>query len=110
MSYNIFITHRFEKELKRLAKKHPSLKKDFSNLLDKLSKSASTGVSIGKNCYKIRLNITSKGKGKRGGARVITYLYIQTETLYLLTIYDKGEKSTLRPKELKEMIANLDLG
>ena len=110
MSYNIFITHRFEKELKRLAKKHPSLKKDFSNILDKLSKSASTGSSIGKNCYKIRLNITSKGKGKRGGARVITYLYIQTETLYLLTIYDKGEKSTLRPKELKEMIANLDLG
>ncbi len=67
------------------------------------------GTFIGNNCYKIRLSINSKGKGKSGGARVITYLYIETKTVYLLTIYDKGEKATLKPKELKEIMESLKL-
>jgi len=70
--------------------------------------------------------IGSKGKGKSGGARVITYLYIESDssvntdkyktthertgTVYLLTIYDKNEKSDLKPNELKDMIESLDLG
>ena len=41
---------------------------------------------------------------KSGGARAITYVYIATETVYLLTIYDKSEKPDLKPKELKMMI------
>lgn len=64
---------------------------------------------IGNNCYKIRLAISSKGKGKSGGARVITYLYIKIETIYLLTIYDKGEKTGLKSNELKEIINSLEL-
>ena len=53
--------------------------------------------------------IASKGKGKSGGARVISYLYNSNETVYLLTVYDKNEKSGLKPNELKEMIENLVL-
>jgi hypothetical protein len=53
-------------------------------------------------------HIDKKGKGKSGGARVITYVYIQTETIYLLTIYDKSEKADLKPNELKEIIENLN--
>lgn len=109
MSYNIIPTHRFEKELKRLAKKFPSLKHEFSQLINKLLQTPETGTFIGNHCYKIRLAIESKGKGKRGGARVITYLYIETDTIYLLTMYDKSEKSDLKPNELKEMIDSLDL-
>lgn len=59
---------------------------------------------------KIRLAIESKGKGKSGGARVITYLYIKTETVYLLSIYDKSEKSDLTLNEIKEMLMSLDFG
>jgi mRNA-degrading endonuclease RelE of RelBE toxin-antitoxin system len=55
------------------------------------------------------LGIGSKGKGKSGGARVITYLYIETETVYLLTIYDNGEKEDLKPNELKDMVDSLEL-
>jgi len=55
------------------------------------------------------LAIYSKGKGKSGGARVVTHLYMVTETVYLLTIYDKGEKADLKPNELKEMIESLEL-
>jgi mRNA-degrading endonuclease RelE of RelBE toxin-antitoxin system len=109
MSYNIIPTHRFEKELKRLAKKFPSLKNEFAELIAEVSANPETGTFIGNNCYKIRLAISNKGKGKRGGARVINYLYIETETVYLLTIYDKGEKADLKQNELKEMIESLEL-
>jgi mRNA-degrading endonuclease RelE of RelBE toxin-antitoxin system len=109
MSYNIFLTHRFEKELKRLAKKFPSFKNDYAVLIADISENPRIGTWIGNNCYKIRLAISSKGKGKRGGARVVTHLCVATETVYLLTIYDKGEKADLKPNELKEMIESLEL-
>ena len=109
MNYSIISTRRFERELKRLAKRFPSLKYEFTGLIDKITKNPIIGVFIGNNCYKIRLAVGSKGKGKSGGARVITYLYIETETIYLLTIYDKSEKAGLKPNELKEIIDNLEL-
>lgn len=109
MSYKIFSTLRFERELKRLAKKFPSLKAEFALLVDTLRNNPTSGTSLGNHCYKIRLAIVSKGKGKSGGARVITYVYVQMETVYLLTMYDKGERSDLKPNELKEIVQHLDL-
>lgn len=92
MSFSIIPIANFSKELKKLAKKYHSIKEDYSNLLDEMEANPKLGTSIGKNCYKVRLQITSKGKGKSGGARVITHLLItiEAETLYLLKIYDKG--------------------
>lgn len=109
MNFNIILTHRFEKELKRLVKKFPSLKNEFAELIAAISANPETGTFIGNNCYKIRLSIASKGKGKSGGARVISYLYVDSETTYLLTIYDKIEKTGLKPNELKEIIESLTL-
>ncbi len=86
MNYNIVPTYRFEKELKRLAKKFPSLKSEFAELISEILKNPEIGTFIGNNCYKIRLAVKSKGKGKSGGARIISYLYIQTKIVYLLTI------------------------
>ena len=62
------------------------------------------GKYLGRNCYKIRLSITSKGKGKRGGARVITNIVVSGITVYLLTIYDKADKENLTDIELKELL------
>lgn len=109
MSYSILPTHRFEKELRKLAKKYPSLKKEFATLISKIISNPETGTFIGNHCYKIRISIASKNKGKRGGARVITYLYIQTETVYLLTIYDKSEKENVSDKELEIMVQSLEI-
>jgi mRNA-degrading endonuclease RelE of RelBE toxin-antitoxin system len=109
MSYSIIATHRFEKELKRLVKKFTSLKIEYAELIAMITANPEAGTLIGNNCYKIRLAIGSKGKGKSGGARVITYQYIETETVYLLTIYDKGEKEDLKPNELKDMVDSLEL-
>ena len=69
MSYSIFSIPPFDKQLKRLAKKYLSLKEDFSALVESLEKRPIQGTPLGKNCYKIRLAITSKGKGKSGGSK-----------------------------------------
>jgi mRNA-degrading endonuclease RelE of RelBE toxin-antitoxin system len=109
MSCNIISTRKFEKELKRLIKKFPSLKAEFIQLVKNIELNPNLGIALGNNCYKIRLAITSKGKGKSGGARVITHLYVSSETIYLLTVYDKSEKSNLTNTELNELIKSLDI-
>ena len=72
MSYSIFLSSKFEKEAKRLSKKYPSLQLDLLLLTENLEENPTQGDALGKSCYKIRLKVTSKGKGKSGGARVIT--------------------------------------
>lgn len=107
MSYKLKSTERFEKESKRLVKKFPSLKTELIDLFKSLQLNPKQGTSIGSDFYKIRLSIASKGKGKSGGARVITYIAVVNETLYFATIYDKSEKATISQKELKEIIASI---
>ena len=104
MSYKIKTTPKFEKELKRLAKKYPSLKSEYPELVKSLKEKPEQGASLGNYCYKIRLSIASKGKGKSGGARVIAYLQISETTVYLLTIYDKSEQENISAKELEELL------
>jgi hypothetical protein len=94
----------FIKQIKDLAKKYPSIKEDFARLLTLLEKTPQTGTELGKDCYKIRMAITSKGKGKSGGARIITCVKIQNNSIYFLTIYDKSDQSTITDKELKFFI------
>lgn len=72
MSYSIELTDNFKKEAKKLQKKYPSLKSELEELGNTLAENPTTGTHLGNNVYKIRLAIKSKGKGKRGGARVMT--------------------------------------
>lgn len=109
MSYKIVPTHTFDRELKRLAKKHRSIKSDISELGEQLAENPTMGDEVIEHCYKIRLAITSKNKGKSGGARVITYVYVIQETVFLLSIYDKGQQEDISNAELKELIQTLEL-
>jgi hypothetical protein len=59
---------------------------------------------LGTIVIKIRLAITSKGKGKSGGAKLITNFIITDHTVYLLSIYDKSDKESLSDKELQELL------
>ena len=104
MSYNVKTLSVFEKNLKKLAKKYPSIKSDFLELLDSLEINPSQGTALGNNTFKVRMKITSKNKGKSGGARVITNIYVQKETVFLLTIYDKSEQGTVSDKEIRDLI------
>lgn len=62
------------------------------------------GTPIGKDCYKLRIAITSKSKGKSGGARMITYVRIVKQTVFLMDIYDKSEQANITNKELQMLI------
>ncbi|MDO5523464.1 MAG: type II toxin-antitoxin system RelE/ParE family toxin [Bacteroidia bacterium] len=102
ISYNTFI-----RELKRLSKRYRSLKNDLAALEEELSKNPQLGTDLGNGFRKIRLAITSKGKGKRSGARVITLtLIVSTEeiTVGFIYIYDKSESENITDKELKELL------
>ena len=75
---------------------------------DELSKNPSLGTPIGNNSFKIRLAIKSKGKGKSGGSRIITYVVTENQEVYLLTIYDKAEFDTIDEKSIKNIIKQID--
>ena len=107
MPFNIEATPEFLSEAKKLAKKYPSLKNDIDGLAKLLTVNPKTGTPLGKNAYKVRLAITSKGKGKSSGARVITCVKIVATTVYLISIYDKSVQSDISDKELKERIKSL---
>ena len=104
MSFEIIPILPFQRQAKRLIKKFPSLKKEVLELIESLKENPLHGTSLGFDCYKIRLSIASKNKGKSGGARIITCVYVAGSELYLLSIYDKSERSSLNDKELRELI------
>lgn len=105
MNYEVIVTENFRKLAKSLSKKHHSLKVDLSRLVESLEKEPNQGVYLGKDCYKIRMAISSKGKGKSGGARVITCVKIVSNTVFLLTIYDKSTTDSITEKEIDELLA-----
>lgn len=107
MSYKIVATGRFKSDIKKLAKKYPTVKREYIELVKLLEIKPEQGVSLGGHCYKIRFAIESKGKGKSGGARVITHIIISDEQVFLLTIYDKSEKENVTAKELKELLSQI---
>jgi len=104
MSYNVKSINVFERQAKRLIKKYASLKKELFQLVQQLKENPELGTALGKGCYKIRIPVASKGKGKSSGARVITNFIVADNTVYLLSIYDKSDQETLSDKELKELL------
>ena len=104
MNYSVLAIPPFDRQLKRLAKKYPSIKKEYAELIGSLQQQPDQGTPLGNHCYKIRLAITSKGKGKSGGARVITYVQVVRHSVYLLAIYDKAEQADIADTDLKNLL------
>ncbi|TZF82714.1 hypothetical protein FW774_14565 [Pedobacter sp. BS3] len=107
MSFSVIPSDKFKREAKRLIKKFPSLKQELVVLNTTLTVKPETGTPLGNNTYKIRLAIKSKGKGKSGGGRVITYTISDNKEVYLLTIYDKSEFDSIDDKMIKAIIESL---
>ncbi|HVS94374.1 MAG TPA: type II toxin-antitoxin system RelE/ParE family toxin [Mucilaginibacter sp.] len=104
MSYNIELSANFKKEAKKLVKKYPSLKAELAGLFTELETNPTKGTPLGNDVYKIRLSIASKGKGKSGGARIITFVKVIDETVFLLSIYNKGDRDTVSDKEIEQLL------
>ena len=120
MKVTVRITKSFRVAAKPLLKKYQSLSGDLLGLEKYLLKTPRLGTPLGQDAYKIRLKISSKGKGKSGGARIIslveTTLVGVTEiisdeeiTVTLITIYDKATVDNISDKELKDLIRNYKL-
>ncbi len=102
--FDVRATRHFARQLKPLAKKYPSLVDELRRLQFSLASNPQQGTPLGLSAFKIRLAIRSKGKGKRGGARVITYVAIVRQQVVLLTIYDKAAQADLPLGELSTLI------
>ena len=116
MKISIQVAENFKKKAKPLLRKYPSLRIELKLLEQTLTKNPTFGTPMGGQVYKIRLAIKSKGRGKSGGARIITYLeieFIGEETtseqtvVNLISIYDKAEIATLTDSEIQKIISNL---
>ena len=104
MKFKVIPTPRFKKETKKLLKRYDSLKDELYELEKSLQLNPTQGTALGSNTFKIRLAIKSKGKGKSGGGRVITYVITSELEVYLLSIYDKSDISTIDNMTLKNLI------
>jgi mRNA-degrading endonuclease RelE of RelBE toxin-antitoxin system len=106
MNYEIIPTRTFKREFKQLSKKYLSLKDDLDAFEKELKENPEMGDNLGNNTRKIRMAITSKNRGKSGGARIITYhllIDIENSEIYLLSIYDKNEQESLSGNEIRQL-------
>jgi len=103
----IEVSERFEKELKKLAKKYKKISSDLIKFKKEILKNPTLGTPLGNDCYKIRIANSSVPTGKSGGFRIITLIKIQKEKIILLTIYSKTQKENISDEELKAIIEGI---
>lgn len=89
--------------------KYPSLKQEIFQLGNSLMENQKQGKPIGKDFYKVRLQIKSKGKGKSSGGRIITHLFFCGQTVFLLSIYDKSENENITEERINELLKKLKI-
>ena len=110
MNYEVKLGDKFKQAFKRLRKKYKSLDNDLEKLITVLEHTPALGADLGHGVRKVRLSISSKGKGKSHGARVITHtaiISVENGVVTLLAIYDKAEQSTITEKEIKALLQEL---
>ncbi|MDE7375919.1 MAG: type II toxin-antitoxin system RelE/ParE family toxin [Muribaculaceae bacterium] len=110
MSFEVTTTPEFESQAKALQKRHRSFKNDLKDLVISLAEDPFQGVELSPGIRKVRMAITSKGRGKSGGARVITYTVVTAEMagrVYLMNVSDKSDFSSVHLSILKEIARGL---
>ncbi|MBP1531731.1 MAG: addiction module toxin RelE [Bacteroidaceae bacterium] len=112
MNYEIRVSSYFLAEAKRLKKRYRSFLDDLEVLKNSLLENPEQGVELSPGIRKVRMSISSKGRGVSGGARVITYSFIVSEkdgVIVLLLIYDKSDASSVKLPVIKKIIRELGL-
>jgi mRNA-degrading endonuclease RelE of RelBE toxin-antitoxin system len=106
--FDVIPTPRFLRQVKKLKKKYKSLVNELIEFEESLSENPIQGTDLGNSTYKVRLAIESKNSGKSGGARIITYVVTEQKEVYLLSIYDKSEISTIKDSDIKKLIKEIE--
>lgn len=106
----VVATTYFIKSAKAIAKRYRSFNSDYQNLIKELEENPLQGNDLGNGIFKVRMAISSKGKGKSGGARIITFNAIERNgCLYLIYAYDKSEHDSVDISVIKSYIEELGL-
>jgi mRNA-degrading endonuclease RelE of RelBE toxin-antitoxin system len=112
MKVTIGYLDEFKRGAKALRKRYPSFESDYETFLKELEANPFGGESLGKHTYKHRMAIASKGKGKSGGSRVLTYnIQQQSEdeiSVTLMTIYDKGDISNVSDAYIRNLVQQIE--
>jgi mRNA-degrading endonuclease RelE of RelBE toxin-antitoxin system len=108
MNFEVIATEPFERKLRKLNKKYKSLQEDLLPIVSTLEVNPTLGTPIGKECFKIRVAISSKGKGTSGGGRLITLVRIVNKKVFLLDLYDKADQENIYDKMLLNLISYLE--
>lgn len=108
MSFAIFYTSEFKRDLRKLNKKYPSLRKDLDAFIQTLNSGELVGdliPQVGCQIYKARIKNSDNNKGKSAGYRVIYYVQIPNH-LILITLYSKSEQGDISTTTLCDIIKN----
>lgn len=105
------VSNEFARLAKRFAKKYKSFVADYATFLRSIKENPYQGVDLGNGKRKIRMSVSSKGKGKSGGMRVITFNVVKADNgillVNLITIYDKAETSNVSDAYINQIIKEL---
>lgn len=102
----VIATTTFIRSAKAIAKKYRSFNADYQKLVAELTQNPNLEVDLGGGYRKERMAITSKGKGKSGGCRVITLNMVERNgCLYLLYACDKSSYDNIYLAVIKSLTA-----
>ena len=108
MNVSVYTHPEFERQFRRYKKKYHSMTDDFRLFLASIKEKPFQGVRLGKGIRKVRFGVDSKGGGKSGGMRIITYSpnkkgddNIEVTLLY---IYDKNEMGNVSDQFLAYLL------
>ena len=106
----VIATKAFIRSAKSIAKKYRSFNIDYQDLVKALEKNPEMGIDLGGGFRKVRMAISSKGKGKSGGCRVITFDLVEKNgSLYLIYAYDKSEYDNVSMAVIRKMVEEMDI-
>ena len=110
MNWTIDFTTEFSRGAKLLKKRYRSFLNDLEKFKDSIAENPFQGAELAPGIRKIRMEIAAKGKGKSGGARVITLTYYishEEGKVHFLIIYDKSDADTVDVKVVKKYAEEL---
>ena len=110
MNWTIDFTTEFSRGAKILKKRYKSFMDDLEDFKNSIMKNPFQGAELVPGIRKVRMTIESKGKGKSGGARVITLTYYVSDAegkVHFLIIYDKSDADTVDVKVVQKYVAEL---
>jgi hypothetical protein len=96
----------YNKAIKKLKKRFPHIENDIDLFFEQISTLDELGIHLGNNVYKARIANSDKNSGKSGGYRLISYLKIINNEIYLLFVYDKSDYENIKESDIDAIVAN----